>query len=392
MCKVFSDFSKNKNLLMLFVLLSAFTFGQTTVTSLSALKPYLNDNNVQVKLAPGTYTITAEDIATGKFSNPLFLFEGSNSTYDFTGVTIKFKTEIFRSFGRVDVKEIQILGNNNVLKNLTMIDDGATTDNPSKTALGITMDGSGNRVEGFYMTIKGSWPYGYGDAFGKGGQNNIILHYKHSAILVRGESNHVKNCTVIHRSYGHAIFMQAANNPIIEGCYIEGEIRTTDDMLAEEGTGTRADDVDFMTTWGYRLPSGYTMSLQEEGIRAYNGGETYINGIRYERGTSNPTVLNCTVKNMRGGVTLTHATGTKYVEDCTTINCERGYAIGSGDIVNCKADANIGPVLGVDYSNDRNITADIIVLPSTSNNNGGKLLAYIGGNNHNITLRNSESI
>ena len=60
---------------------------QTTVTSLADLLPYLDDNGADIKLAAGTYTITAQDIADGKFSNPLFLFEGSNSTYDFTGVT-----------------------------------------------------------------------------------------------------------------------------------------------------------------------------------------------------------------------------------------------------------------------------------------------------------------
>ncbi|GAA3510888.1 hypothetical protein GCM10022393_25670 [Aquimarina addita] len=377
-------------ILTVFLLANKSVYSQTTVNSLSALLPYLNDNNANVKLAPGTYNVTAADISAGKFSNPIFLFEGSNSTYDFTGVTINFDTAIFKSFGRVDVKEIQVLGNNNVLKNLKMVDNGSVTDNPSKTALGIALDGSGNRIEGFHMTVKGSWPYGYGDAFGKGGSNTIIYHYKHSAILVRGESNHLKNCTVIHRSYGHAIFMQAANNPLIEGCYVEGEMRSTDDMLLEEGTGTRADDVNFMTTWGYRLPAGYMMSTGEEGIRAYNGGETFINGVRYERGTSNPTILNCTIKNMRAGVTLTHATGTKYVEGCVAIGCERGYAIGSGDIVNCSADAQYGPIFGVDYENDRNITADITVLPySGQSYNGSKHLAIVIGSGHDLTFKST---
>lgn len=377
-------------LLFLVLFIGTTTQAQTTVNSLTALLPYLDDDNANVKVAPGTYTITANDINQGNFGNPLFYFEGSNSTYDFTGVTINIETAVFKSFGKVDVKEIQIVGNNNVLKNLTMVDDGETTDNPSKTALGIAMDGSHNRIEGFHMTVKGSWPYGYGDAFGKGG-GSVIFHYKHSAILVRGESNHVKNTTIIHRSYGHAIFMQAANNALIEGCYIEGEVRSTDDMLAEEGTGTRADDVDFMTVWGYKLPAGFMMSLQEEGIRAYNGGETVIDGVTYNRGTSNPTVLNCTVVNMRGGVTLTHATGTKYVEGCTTLGCERGYAIGSGDIVNCSSDAKYGPAFGVDYSSDKNMNIDITILSNEGAYNGDKTVAYIGGSGHNITFRSSET-
>ncbi|WP_373942909.1 hypothetical protein OEG92_07375 [Polaribacter sejongensis] len=97
------------------------------------------------------------------------------------------------------------------------------------------MDGSFNRIEGFHITAKGSFPYGYGDAFGKGG-TYTIKHNKHSAFLIRGESNHAKGVTIIHRTYGHCMFMQAANNPIIEDCYLEGEMRSTDDMLAEKGT------------------------------------------------------------------------------------------------------------------------------------------------------------
>ena len=82
--------------------------------------------------------------------------------------------------------------------NLTMVDDGAVTDRPTRRATNVVIDGSENRVEGFHMTIKGSWPYGYGDCFGKGGTDAVIKHYKHSALLIRGTSNHVKNCTLIH--------------------------------------------------------------------------------------------------------------------------------------------------------------------------------------------------
>ncbi|MBW1298351.1 RICIN domain-containing protein, partial [Aquimarina litoralis] len=376
---------------ILFLLLT-FSIGnlisQTTVTSLQQLQPYLNDNNVQVKLAPGIYNITANDVASGKFGNPLLPFEGNNSIYDFTGVTINIDTEVLSSFGNVDVNLLQILGNNNILKNLTLVNIGNNA--PRKRAQTIVMDGADNLLEGFHMTIRGSYPYGYGDAFGKGG-GPVISHRKHSALLVRGESNHVKNCTLIHRSYGHAIFMQAASNPIIEGCYIEGEMRSTDDMLAEEGTGSPADNVDFMTVWGYRLPAGYMLSLGEGGIRAYNAGTTTIDGVEYNRGTSNPTILNCTIKNMRTGVTISHATGTKYVEGCTAIGCENGFSLGSGDVIDCYADCSYGPVYSTTYENDRNYHADITILPSSvPYYNGSGSIAYIGGSQHKITLRGSE--
>lgn len=357
---------------------------QTMINSLTDLLPYLKTDNANVKLAPGTYDISYIDIVSlKKYTNPLLLFEGSNSIYDFTGVTINIDTKIFKEFGSVDVKEIQILGNNNVLKNLTMVDVGSTA--PKKRAQSITMDGRDNRVEGFHMTVRGSFPYGYGDAFGKGG-GSVISHRKHSAILIRGLRNHLKNTTVISRSYGHCVFMQAASYPKVEGCYIEGEVRTTDDMLAE--TSGPAFDVGFMTQWGYKLPAGYMMSLQEAGIRAYNAGTTYIDGVEIERGTDNPTVLNCTMKNTRTGVALAHATGTKYVEGCTVLGCENGYSIGGGIVVNSGADAIYGPVYKNDYSSDNGYNADITILPpSAAYYNGHDALAYVGGKNHNLTFR-----
>jgi hypothetical protein len=376
-------------------------YQSVTVSSLAELKTYLPQDNINCVMAPGTYTITAADVSAGLYPDytlivgrnykALLLFSGNNSTYDFSGVTLHVETGVWHDndYGNNGVYEVQTTGNNNVLKNLTMVDVGTVDDDPKDGCVNIVMDGSYNRIEGFHITSMGSYPYGYGDCFGKGGSNNTIGHNKHSTFLVRGESNHAKNCTLIHRTYGHAMFMQAASNPTIEGCYIEGEVRSTDDMLAE--TSGPAFDIDFLTTWGYRLPPGFMKSTGEGGIRAYNGGETIIDGVEYERGTSNPTIINNTVVNMRTGVTLTHASGTKYVAGCKTIGCERGYAIGSGIIENCFSDVQHGPAFGVDYESDRGVTADITILPYTGKHyNGSRHFAYIYGSDHNLTFRGLE--
>ncbi|MEI6866141.1 hypothetical protein [Flavicella sp.] len=389
-------------LLIFLVCLSTGIYAQTKVNSLQGLLPYLMQDNVDVTLAPGTYTITAKDIKKGNFPettvvknhvNVLFLISGNNSNYDFTDVTINVKTEVFAAFPNKneELYEIQIIGNNNVVKNLRLVDLGSVHDAPVRRATNIVMDGANNRIEGFNISTKGSYPYGYGEAFGKGGRS-VIKHRKHSAFLVRGYKNHVKNCTIIHRSYGHALFMQAADKPLIEGCYIEGEMRSSDDMLAEKGTGSDADKLDFKTVFGYKLPKGYMMSLGEGGIRAYNGGETVIDGVEYRRGTSNPTIINCTVKNMRSGITLTHATGKKYVKGCTLIGNERGFCIGNGDIVDCYADTQYGPALGVDYTRDQGTNADITLLSYKGESyNGSGHAAIIIGSNHKITLRSAVS-
>lgn len=393
--------TRGLKLLFLAVLLfiSSVSFAQVTVSSLVDLLPYLSQNNVDVTLSPGTYTITASDITNGTFTSyttinekktySLLLFKGSNSTYDFSNVKINVKTEVFNALpsDADDFFEVHVTGNNNVLKNLKIEDVGSVNDYPKYGNVNIVMDGRDNRIEGFHLTTRGSFPYGYGDCFGKGA-TYTIKHFKHSAFLIRGLRNHALNDTIFHYSYGHAMFMQAASYPKIEGCYIEGEVRSTDDMLLEEGTGSPADLIDFFTVWGYRLPRGFMKALGEGGIRAYSGGTTIIDGVVSEHGTDNPTILNNYIKNLRTGITLTHATGTKYVEGCTTIGTERGYAIGSGKIVNCFSDCQYGPVFGVDYESDRNITAEITILPYEGESyNGDKYCAYLTGTGHNITLR-----
>ena len=92
---------------MILVFFSIFnTSAQTVVNSLADLLPYLDDDNANVKLAPGTYEINEYDVTNflGKYSNPLLLFSGNNSTYDFTDVTININTIIFQKLGSVDVK------------------------------------------------------------------------------------------------------------------------------------------------------------------------------------------------------------------------------------------------------------------------------------------------
>ena len=363
-------------ILSLFLFAGICSFAQTTVNSLQELLPYLNQDNVNVKLAPGTYTIDNSNVQD--FTNPIFLFEGNDNTFDFTDVTINYHTEIFRAFGSVGVEEIEIIGNNNTLKNLTMVDIGSVYDRPQKTALGISLHGQDNLIEGFTMTIVGSQPYGYGDVFGKG-SGYIIKHFKHSAIQVGGDRNHLKDCHITHRAYGHGIFMQGAVDPLIEGIYLEGEVRTTDAMLAGayEGDGNTGDDVNWQTVWGYTLPAGFMLSLQEDGIRAYTKGTTIINGETIsDRRTTNITVRNCTVKNMRSGYSLSLGAGTKYIEGCTSIGNESGFGIGSGDVVNCYGDAAYGTVYDGSGGVDGNVT---LIAPENGYYNGAKCIASISG-------------
>ncbi len=376
------------------------------VNSLEALQPYLKKSNQHIVVAPGTYVVTVKDVkkykakaevVEGRTTRALMLVEGNDNVIDFTGVTVEVETKVANAFPDpyTEFQNLHILGSNNTIKGLTLMDVGSVNDAPKAGWLNVLIDGANNVVDGVEVRSRGSHPYGYGEVFGKGGKNTI-RHRKHSAVLIRGDFNTLRNARVIHRSYGHFIFMQAAKNPTVEGCYVEGEMVTTDAILKEKGTGSAADKINFMTAFGYTLPKGYTLSTGEDGIRTYDAGQTMVNGERFKRGTTNPTVRNCTVKHARGGVALTLSRGTKIIDNVTLIGCQGSFATGTGGkITNCRADATFGPVFANAYERDRNIEVDITIIPyegDTYVGNGAKCAATILGSGHNITLRRGEGL
>ncbi|MDO7171630.1 carbohydrate-binding protein [Mariniflexile sp. AS56] len=374
------------------LLTMGYTQAQTVISSLAELKSHLNDSDGNFVMTSGTYYFNTDNCGPGKlFSDPrLLLFTGNNCTFDFTGVKFEYETAIFTQFGNIDIIEFWPAGNNNVYLNLTMEDIGMTV--PTKGAGSIHLDGADNRIEGFKTTTRGSFPYGYGDTFGKGG-GSVINHNKHAGILVRGDRNHLKNCTVIMRAYGHGIFVQGSHYAKIEGCYVEGELRTVGEMLQEEGTDSPADNENFETVWGFNLKdhtSDYTFSLQEAGIRAYSTGVIFDsngNSTGVDRGTENTTVIDCTIVKMRVGVnTGAEGGNNKRIENCTALACEGGFWLGNdGDVINCRADASVGPILSEDISRS-NATYEVTILDNYIPKIGDTPYFFAGGTNHNITI------
>lgn len=336
------------------------------------------------------------EVVEGKVCNVLFLITASGSTYDLVDVNVEVETKVFNAFSNKGTfHELQILGNNNVVKGLKLEDVGLKSDFPQYGCVNIVVDGAHNLVEGVELRSRGSMPYGYGEVFGKG-KVKTMSHKKHSGLLVRGDFNHVKNCTVIHHAYGHFVFMQGATNPTIEGCYIEGEMSTTDKILAEKGTGSPADKLNFMSVWGYKVPAGYTIALGEGGVRTYNRGATMVNGERLARGTKNVTVKDCVLKNTRGGIALSLSAGKARIENCTLIGCQGSFSVPSGGVIsNCRADAAFTPATGVAYEKVKGVTTDVTLMPYDGDplaGNGAKQVAMIIGSGHNVTLRRGEGL
>jgi len=358
--------------------------GCIQVSTLADLKSRLDDSDVCVQMSAGTYEFNRNNTGPGElFSDPsVLLFSGSNSTFIFDGVKFEFDTDILTAWGGEEVHEFHVIGRNNEFRNLTMEDIGDTA--PSFRARSVLMDGADNLIEGFDMTVRGSFPYGYGDIFGKGG-GSVIGHRKHSGVLIRGDRNHLKDCRLIMRSYGHGIFVQGGHDATIEGCYVEGELRTTDEVLAEEGTGSPADDVDFMTVWGFKLRPGYRFSLQEGGIRGYTTGGIY--GTDDNRETRNLTVLDSTVKRMRTGVSIGWVSGDKYVENVTVLGTETGFWVG-GDarVVNSRGDTSVGPLFSEDVGRS-NSELELTILDDDITKIGDMPSVYLAGSRHDFTLK-----
>ncbi len=382
---------------------------KVTVSTLKELMPYLKQDYVELTMTPGVYRISAADAKAGRYSetaevveglptHALLYFQGNNSTYDFTDVTVEVESEVVNSYqGRhYGVYEMHVVGSRNVIKNLKLVDVGSIDYAPRYGWVNAVIDGANNRIDGVEINSRGSKPYRYGEVFGKGNKY-LIKHQKHSACLVRGNFNHIKDCRIIHRCYGHFLFIQGGRDVLVEGCYIEGEMVSTDIILAEKGSGSAADKIGFKTINGYTLPSGYTLCLGEDGVRSYSNGNTIVDGQRLsKRKTGSVTVRNCTIKHTRAGVGLTLGDGDKVVENCTIIGCQEGMQIASGGkIINCKVDAAFGPALGFAYDRISNVTADITIMPYEGKAygvNGSKHVAHIQGTGHNITFRKGEGL
>lgn len=347
------------------------------VSSLEEFAHYARLNGNTVVLEPGVYSLANylnSDSIEAKLRRKdyqYFNFSGSNNVFVMNGVHWELDTELRKKLKHpIHTSEIVVSGNNNTLTGLKINCQGNTT-SPGGAVFEVA--GEGNTIHSFFIHVQGSFPYGYGDLFGKGGPD-VIRHQKHSGFLVRGSNTRVVGCTLQMRSFGHGFYIQNnVENIHFEDCLVEGEMRSTDDILKEESGP--AFDVEFRT-WTpnrageYVVTPGYMKSLCEDGFRTYGG-------------IKNVSFKNCTSKNTRGGFELRTNRGIK-LENCTTIGTERAYWIGDGAIVkNCRGDANYGPLIFIEGSN---VEVEMTVMPAESDRKV-HALATIQGSNNTVTFK-----
>lgn len=342
-----------------------------TVSSLEELAKTAAQGGQTVRMKPGHYPLTdlvpldsiADRRARGDWH--YLAFSGNDNTFDLSGVTIELDTAVRQKLGApIHTDEFLINGNNVMLKGLTITSKGQGTAFAG-AVLGVS--GKGVTLEDCTIHVEGSAPYGYGDLFGKGGR-------KHSGVHITGDGARFLGCKVYNRAFGHGFYLQEdCDDVLFENCYVEGVMRSTDEVLAE--TSGMAFDRKFRSevkTRGgeNRILPGYMKALSEDGFRTYH---THRNLV----------LRNCTAKNMRGGFELRTKSAPR-LENCTVIGCERGFWISTGAIVkNCRGDAPYGPLLYVEGDDAK---VEVQLLPTEAGKATVHALAAIYGSGNQVTI------
>ena len=282
---------------------------------------------------------------------------------------------------------IEISGNNVVLEGLYIETYGDQPGRQSKNKI-FNIVGKDVTLKNVEVRTAGSSPWGYGSLYGIGGGSGVR---KMNGIRVAFPAKNVKliGCKVHMRAMGHAIFLQGAENTLIEDCHVDGLLHTTDAILAEtsgfcfdknfyahkggyiEGT-TVADD-------GKILP-GEIISLSEDGIRMYPEYKGHP--------THNTTIKDCTVFQMRRGICTGLSTSGDKVINCRVRDCvATGFNVGNNDtLINCSANAKYAEAFCMPYGNAKNAYVEMEVLDSRfgmANN----LLVAINGVGHDVKIK-----
>jgi hypothetical protein len=364
------------------------------ITTMAELADYAAQNGNNIKMKPGVYQMSdlltedgieqrleyakarAEKITSKRLEAAMLLFSGHHNQFDLTGVTIEVDTKFLSAFKGSYMIELMITGRGNSFKGLTLTDIG--NEPTSKGGTSLAVYGDDTLLKEVTLNVRGSSPYGYGDLLGKGKGSSVRLQ-KHSGLLVCGANTQLLGCRVISRSMGHCFFIQGGRNTYFEDCYAEGEMRQTDDMLAE--TSGLAFENNFRTVYKPNvIQPGYMKSLQECGFR------TYGKGGPEQQMTGKVTLVNCTAKHVRVGFALDANADTDPVDlkNCTALGCERGFYLNKAHAVECRGDAMYGPLMYL--KGEEASVIDLTLLPDTSDRIV-HAVATLCGSGHTVSIK-----
>lgn len=361
--------------------------GFIVIDNLNELRGYASADNMKLRMKPGAYHINRA------LFRHFIEFTGSGNHYDLKGVKLRADTVLFRQFGTASGPAglycvLGISGDRNVMEGLEVETYGNKYGVSGRNKI-FNIVGSNNTIRNCLVRTHGSNPWGYGSLFGIAGgdvrkMNGIRIGWP-------AKDTRLIGCRIEMRAMGHAIFVQGAQNTLIEDCHVEGVLRLTDNILLEKSG--YAFEHDFMTrsrnnyvegtTVGDdgRIIPGEIVSLSEDGIRMYNGSGR-------DQDTGGTTIKDCTVTNMRRGICTGLSPAGDRVINCQTNNCiATGFNVGSNDVlINCRSDAKYAEALCVPYVNSNDAEVELEILDSRKGL-ANNLLVKINGNGHKVILR-----
>lgn len=369
------------------------------VSTLSELREAMEKSDQTIVMKAGRYMLT--DLPEGTRN---LACSGSNNTVDLSGVHVTVPV------GTTRRSYLTITGNNNVFRGGTfedvypsgleeVTDFSAYNQNRSTLAKGLSgsavlsVSGNNNLVADTKLTIRGSFPYGYGSLYGIGSDNVYGLD-KRCGILVKGKRNTIDHCEIQQRAFGHGIYMQSpADETLIKNCLVEGAMRPSKDLYLETNpkdlpvrsdykiptksrTKGRNRNRDNHENAGPPIPKDTMIPLSEDGIRVYTGGGSV-------------TVENCTVKKMRGGIRL-YLASRATVHNSTAIDCgNTNFNLpNGGKITGSTGNFAFAPLSDFRLSRSRQ-DIELTILPSP-HSVGPHNLADILGSHHNIVFHRSQ--
>ena len=363
------------------------------VNTVDELVKYASKDGNIVKLKEGTYDLDSDfkgellmiyppanqktkDLSKSRWGG-LLNISGNDNVFDLRGTKIRIDNRLLSSCGKNKVFECLVSGNNNVIYGLNIEDYGDMP--PANSAVTLNVKGDDNILKNTELYVVGSVPYGYGHLLGKGAKY-IYKHKKHSSLLITGTNTQILNAKVVTHAYGHGIVIQGAVNTLIKDSYVEGKMRSTDEMLKE--TSGPAHSVGFKSIYppGY-IEKGHMLALSEDAYRAYPSGAN-------RRRTKGITIINCTAYNMRGAFPLALASSEEkiLVKDCKAIACQSGYSVPSNGVIEgCSGDAMYGALLSFPYKHIKNCRISLTLKPETSEFMPSRLLE-INGYDHFIEI------
>jgi len=351
------------------------------VSTVAELRSAMEKSNQHIIMKPGKYEMGSQT----------FRLSGSNNIIDLTGAYFSWIV------GDVGSGRMSITGRGNAVRNgefedlyyngMTEVTDfTAFNQDRERLANGggsnISITGDNNRLEGLKMTVRGSFPYGYGAMFGIGKYHSFKLD-KHGGIVIKAKNTVLDGVEVQQKAFCHAIFIQSpADNTLIKDTLVEGVVRETNDMYKETDPESLPYKYNYMMPFSIAggrnnpqvpIPRDHLFTLTEDGIRVYSGGGS----VRVE---------NSTVKKTRGGIRLYLASGATVI-NCKAVDCgSTNYNLPSGGTIKGSSGNFANGPLSDFRLGKSNQKIDMTILPSP-NAMGDHNIADIQGNGHTIVFR-----